>query len=162
MKPILCLDVDGVLNVATSDSETISVPVELAGRTVTIRTTRMTIPFMHWAWRNFEMYWLSAWRENANAIADWAQLRHIPVLHPPADYKEFDWKLAALIILMNQIADKDRKFVWIEDGFFQQTYVWAKDRQDVMLVDCDSALGVQASQIMSVGNWAGVTEPFKM
>ncbi len=110
MKPVLLLDVDGVLSSPGPNAgEKIVFPWR--GYNVPFWPKKTALPLMRMAWELFDVYWLTGWRDSANLISDWAGLPHRPILD---DCRGPDWKAWAAA---DAFCDWDGPVAWIEDGF---------------------------------------------
>lgn len=110
-KPILLLDVDGVLNVIDKTCAKRRVPLEYGpGQIMSFYPIKTTRRLMKLAWRRFDVRWLTAWRKGANLIARWAGLEERPVL---IAYSSDDWKAEAV---RQTLMSWEGRLAWIEDG----------------------------------------------
>jgi len=179
-KPILLLDVDGVFNVIGKKMvpRKIYIPVEIRGETFQKQffPVPLTRPVLSWAWRHFEVYWLTAWREMANGIATWAGLSEVPVLVDPIArlkrlYREaakkktkeakaeayylIDWKAEAV---KERFRGERRKILWLEDGISQSAKQWIAGRSRVRYFGTDSFVGVTRRHVRRMAVYAGVDD----
>lgn len=179
-KPILLLDVDGVFNVIGKKMapRKIYIPVQIRGDTFQKQffPVPLTRPVLGWAWRNFEIYWLTAWREMANGIALWAGLPEAPVLVDPfarieklrqkADqmktkegraeaYCRIDWKAEAV---KERFRHERRKILWLEDGISGDAHRWVEGRKSVRYFGTDSFIGVTRRHVTEMAAFAQVED----
>jgi hypothetical protein len=140
-KPVLLLDVDGVLNAFPPGYE--ERMVRLSG--VGFHPTQTTLPFMRWAWEKFTVFWLTAWFGSANEIADWAKLPRRPFLGDPKDFG--DYKLKAVSEKFHEFPGK---VVWIEDGIGEAAEAWVKERKNILYVETDPFVGVTEDHIKTM------------
>jgi hypothetical protein len=141
IKPIMLLDVDGVLNVLD--------PIFESRKARTVRLGIRRLPFwpaphartfLLWAFRNFEVYWLTCWFAWTKSIENWADVPHRPFLGMPRLYRQEDWKLTVARSTVGPY--RTRPVVWVEDGFQPETRLWAKKHRNVLLVKTDSRIGI--------------------
>lgn len=155
MKPILLLDVDGVLNIIGPGCKKREVRLV---KEPALYPMPFVLPFMKWAWRSFDVVWCTAWREGANEIADWAGLPRRPAVVETAGYfrnlkrrfkdpaqwqeKQRDWKVSGAKKIVGR---KRRRVLWIEDGISLEAHEWVRTRPDTHYVATDSFEGVTPS-----------------
>lgn len=138
-KPVLLLDVDGVLNVSGPDYDRRQVLLPPDGHP--FHPTRHVRPFLRWAWRRFEILWCTAWMDSANKIADWAGVPHAPVLKDPPAARarrlrnlgrrgfidRGDWKLEAARRALR--GRNGARVFWVEDGICDEAHEWLRRRR---------------------------------
>lgn len=179
-KPILLLDVDGVLNVIGKHAvhRKVLLPWTIRGEVFQKQFFPVPLarPFLHFAWRNFEVYWLTAWREMANSIAAWAELPDAPVLIEPlaeieklrkaADRKKtkeeraegylwIDWKAEAA---KKRFKGERRRIVWLEDGISEAAHEWLDSRKRVRYVGTNSFVGLTMRHVRKIVAFARVED----
>jgi hypothetical protein len=114
MKPILLLDVDGVLNVLPRKRPVRArrIPVEIRGQTFHLQffPNKRTLRFLRMTWENFDVRWLTAWRDGANAIARYYGLPERRVIR---DVGGESWKARSAA---SALRDWKGPVAWIEDG----------------------------------------------
>lgn len=179
-KPILLLDVDGVFNVIGKAMmpRKIYIPVKIRGDVFQKQffPVPLTRPVLVWAWKHFEVYWLTAWREMANGIATWAGLPEAPVLVDPiarieklrkkadqkktkegraAAYFEIDWKAEAV---KERFRHERRTILWLEDGISRSAHDWIAGRKKVRYFGTDSFVGVTVRHLRQMAKYAGIDE----
>lgn len=135
-KPVMLLDVDGVLNVQFSETR---VRFRLGRYGLMLMPSRFARRFMKWAWPRFEVFWLTAWFQYANAIARWAGLEDRPFLGQPSISQD-DWKLSVARKRFGRL--HRRPIVWVEDGLFPETQRWVSARRNIVYVETQPAEGV--------------------
>jgi len=156
MRPVLFLDVDGVLNVVGPD-------LDDEGRTVLLsgghpfHPTPYVRPFMEWAWEEFEVVWNTAWRRGANAIADWAGLPRVPAIDEGPTYRRRQKRLAGIFDARQYLkaqgdwkVDGAREYLagrkipvfWLEDGLSDHAHRWIASRPRTHYLASDSFEGV--------------------
>ena len=164
MRPLLLLDVDGVLN--CPDGKRRRERLEGCGRRSRswpggvccasrgFCPTDFTRAFMAWAWRHFEVRWMTAWGDHGNAIARWAGLRRRPAAADPKDRRQdadngYTYKFAAA----KRLACVSRPVVWIEDGISADELAWVRDRDNWLYVETDPFQGVTVRQCVMIWRW---------
>jgi hypothetical protein len=134
MKPVLLVDVDGVLNCFGSlwtpeyEAEHFE-PLRVAYDRYTIRCRKGLADNLARLAEWFEMTWCTAWEGNAHPFfGEWLGLGHEP--WPHVDWtrgwvgEELTWKLADV----RRVHDGDRPLAWIDDDLGPDAYEWAKER----------------------------------
>lgn len=145
MKPVLLLDVDGVLNVSGPDMSKPGRFVRLKPDGRPFHPTPYVKPFLRWAWRHLEVVWCTTWRDTANQIADWAGLPRARVVQKPKRFKqdgEHDWKAEGAQALLGRAP---RFVFWIEDGILSGGHAWVSKRPHTYYLAADSFEGVTPS-----------------
>lgn len=140
-KPVLFLDVDGVLNVFSNDeADILKRRIELSGDRWPhpFHPTKYTLPFMRWAWKNFDVLWCTCWMEDANVIAKWAGLPERPCV-ATSKMGGSDFKLTGAKLFREK--DK-RPVLWIEDGLFKETDDWVAEQENFFYIHTSFRKGV--------------------
>ena len=146
-RPLLLLDVDGVLNIIDKTSKKRRVILQARGYSPRLHPTPLVKPFIQWAWTRFNVRWLTAWGDTANHIAKWAGVRPVAEVRRPRNRQFHDWKAAAV----QRFKDiPGRKIVWVEDGFSDEAKDWAAPRVDVHLIKTDVRVGVTLETIYTI------------
>lgn len=147
-KPILFLDVDGVLNVLTPDMKDLKAREVLlqepGGHPHHLYPTKFTLPFMRWAWETFDVQWCTAWRLDGNLIAKWAGLPARPDATICRSGKMMDWKLEGV---QNFLQGKNPLCVWIEDGIGKEAESWVEKQPNFFYVRTNPHLGVRRKHV---------------
>jgi hypothetical protein len=128
MKPVLLLDVDGVLNIGGDQRETVHLP----GTFLPLWACRNWKSFLRKVDQISELVWCTCWMERANFIGKAAGIPerpHIPMV--AIEGKDQDWKCVSVD---RMFPDPARKLVWVEDGFRDDTRQWAKRRGNMKLI----------------------------
>ena len=147
-KPVLLLDVDGVLNVVSKDC----VPrKQTLPDGHAFYPTPIVIPFMQWAWDHFHVFWLTAWFSGANAIAKWAKLEEVPALGNPREYG--DYKLNAVQKIFGEI---DIPVFWVEDGIGERAALWVAAKKNFAYFETNPYLGLTREIVDALADRANV------
>jgi len=145
-KPILFLDVDGVLNVFSRDMKQREVLLqEPGGHSHHLYPTKFTKPFMRWAWSTFDVQWCTAWRLDGNLIAKWAGLPDRPDATICLSGKMMDWKLEGV---QNFLAGRTPVCVWIEDGIGQEAESWTEKQPNFLYIHTNPKHGVRRKHVL--------------
>jgi hypothetical protein len=93
---------------------------------------------MRWAWTVFDVYWCTAWGEQANRIADWAKLPQRPCV---ADVRSSnaEWKLDGVKAFMK---GKRGAALWVEDGIGPVADAWVGKKQNFFYIHTNFRVGV--------------------
>lgn len=138
-KPILLLDVDGVLNVPPSKrpARKFRIPVEIRGKTFRLQwhPNKRTLRFLRMAWELFDVRWLTAWRDGANAIAEHYGLCPRRVIR---DIGGQSWKARSAAAALR---DFKGRVAWIEDGLDDAAKALVAER-GWRYFHCDPFVGV--------------------
>jgi hypothetical protein len=154
-KPILAVDIDGVISLFDFDEAAGDPPGEFhlidgmlhcishkAGE----RLRRLA--------NSFELVWASGWEDRANdhlpAILGLPELPYL-IFDGRAQFGTSHWKLDAL-----ERFAADRPLAWIDDSLEDSCYGWADEREaPTLLVQCDSGRGLQEEHVETLLAWAG-------
>jgi hypothetical protein len=154
-KPLLLVDVDGVISLYGFDSNE-----RPPGRFVLVDgighfLSAVAGPHLLDLGQTFELVWCSGWEERANEY-----LPHALGLPEPLPYLAFDhapaggrphWKLPAI----DAYAGPNRPLAWIDDSHDEESRAWAHERSGLtLLVDTDPATGITQRQVERLKRWA--------
>lgn len=153
-KPLLLLDVDGVLNPFAAG------PVVPPGFTEhTLQGYRVLLTRRHGQWLDpladrFEFVWATTWEEDANALI--APLVGLPTDLPVVSFADADverpgtWKLPAVAAFVG-----DRPAAWIDDDLGRDADEWAAARSvPTLLLRADPSVGLVRRHIDSLDRFA--------
>jgi hypothetical protein len=153
-KPILAVDIDGVISLFGFEEGTENPPGEFhlvdgmlhcISRPAGERLLRLS--------DTYELVWASGWEDRAND--------HLPLILgvPPLPYLTFDgrarfgtahWKLEAL-----EEYGRERPLAWIDDSLDESCYEWASSRRaPTLLVPTESAIGLEEAHVAALEAWA--------
>lgn len=149
-KPVLLLDVDGVLNIFGEAYAAREVRLDDGHAFYPSPFTR---PFMRQAWREFDVIWCTAWRASANAIARWANLGRRPWIEIPQSAFDGDWKLAGVV---RRLGRTTRRLVWLEDGISEEAYGWISEDHRRIYAGTDPREGVTPEIFLRIRRFAHV------
>ncbi len=149
-KPILLLDVDGVLCVPRKRPTKRPIRLEWApGRMISFWPTPRTKRFMQMAWDLFDVRWLTAWGKGANMIATYYGLNERQAI------KYGDSKAASA---RSALRDSRSRVAWIEDGIDDP----AKEIVSEMgwsYFHCEPFVGVTGEHMKALRAFAGERRP---
>jgi hypothetical protein len=149
MKPILLLDVDGVINVPRKKrTRAVYVYPKIGGKTFRLRfwPTNRTARFMRLVWSAFDVRWLTAWGNGADVIAKRYGLNQRP---------EIDWRRQGSKAAGAAAALRDFKgpVFWIEDGIDDEAKALIAKRGWTYL-HCDPFVGVTGAHMKALKAFA--------
>lgn len=147
-KPILLLDVDGVLNVVGRDCKSREVRFEWCpGSFMSFYPTKNAKPLLELAWRLFDVRWLTTWGKGANLIARWAGLKEKRAI---VDRGGLDWKVAAVARVSKSWKGP---IAWIEDGISPEAKAIVAAR-GWSYFHCDPFVGVTEAHLKDLEAFA--------
>ena len=154
-RPLLLLDVDGVLNILGAGDGS---PTECFGASGHLIRHRTDLPELLARLRaRFELVWATAWEQRANTgIAPRLGLPELPVIcfsqHPGRALPT--WKLPAVISHVGR-----RAFAWVDDVLGLDAHRWAAARREpTLLLDVDPATGLTPGHVNTLLAFAGALE----
>jgi hypothetical protein len=152
-RPILAVDVDGVISLFGFDSpppqeEARYQLVDGVLHCISLRAGKRLERLAE----HFEMVWASGWEEKANfylpTTLGIAELPHV-TFEGAARFGSAHWKLGPL----DEYAG-DRPLAWIDDNFDESCYQWAREREvPTLLVPTDPAIGLQEVETEALIAW---------
>jgi len=152
-RPILAVDVDGVISLFGFDSpppqgEARYQLVDGMLHCISLRAGKRLERLAE----HFDLVWASGWEEKANfylpTALGIAEMPHI-TFDGAARFGSAHWKLGPL----DQYGG-DRALAWIDDNFDESCYQWARERKaPTLLVPTDPALGLQEVETEALIAW---------
>jgi hypothetical protein len=153
-RPILALDVDGVISLFGFDGPLDQVP----GRFHLIDGVAHCIPdetgprILRLA-EHFDLIWATGWEERANdrlpLILGLPQELPALTFGGRAEFGTAHWKLEALAEYSG-----DRALAWVDDSMDESCHAWASERQaPTLLVPCESDVGLTDAQVDAMIAW---------
>ena len=151
-KPLLLLDIDGVLNPFRMGDDLAPgyalYPVTVAdGRALTVRLTPAHGPWLRELAADFELVWATTWAAQANThIGPLLGLPVLPVIVPVRRgiYRTEKYEPARRFV-------KGRPFAWVDDAFELAVVELARNRNRVgrkaLLVTSDPAIGLTRAMV---------------
>ena len=148
MKPLLLLDVDGVLNpLGVSDAPGFTTQ-RVGGMRVLLSTT-------HGRWLReladvFDLTWATSWERDADLIAERIGL---PVGLPAITFTgQTEWTVK-LPDVMEYVGH--RALAWVDDQLGPEVHAWAISRPaPTLLIETDSRVGLTEAQVERLRTWA--------
>jgi len=152
MRPLLLVDVDGVLNpwAAAACPEGYSEYEFFPGERVLLCPSHG--PMLTSLASAYDLVWATAWEHNANRlICPVIALPELPVIEFPLSGRDILFrKLPAVIDAVG-----DRPCAWIDDAHQPDHYDWAEDRGvPTLIVDIDPAVGLTSGVADQLARWA--------
>ena len=154
-KPILLVDVDGVISLFGFDSQSPPEGTWLNVEGLLHLCSARAAEHLPALSEDFELVWCTGWEEKASE-----HLAPIIGLDPAPPYLSFDrnpgrghahWKLAAI----DDHAGPDRPLAWIDDALNEACHDWARERPGpTLLVTTDPAEGLVDSHARELRAWA--------
>ena len=149
-RPLLLLDIDGVLNpfaaCPTGYAEYFLFPDDEP-----VRLARMHSAWLHELSEPFEIVWASGWGDQANQLL--GPILNLPdygsVPFPPVPF-EPEEKLPAI-----QSFVQDRAVAWVDDVLLPRAWAWSTERRDpTLLIAVDPAVGLEREHVDRLLRWA--------
>jgi HAD domain in Swiss Army Knife RNA repair proteins len=153
-KPLLLLDVDGVLfpfgNASPPPGYRL---IESPEYTVWIKPAHGDA--LRRLSMSFELVWATTWEHKANQIIGPALgLQQLPVIEFNEGRAGETWKLPAVGRYVGE-----RPFVWLDDELFQDAYRWAAELpQPNLLIRPRSSIGLTNDQLRDISEFARTLE----
>jgi HAD domain in Swiss Army Knife RNA repair proteins len=100
----------------------------------------------------YELVWATAWEHRANKlICPVLAMPELPVIEFPLSGRDVDFrKLPAVIDAIGE-----RPCAWIDDAHQPDHYTWARERAvPTLLIDIDPAVGLTSGVIATLADWA--------
>lgn len=151
-RPLLLLDVDGVLNPFAADA----CPPGYTEHALFPGEEPVRLCAAHRAWLRelaapFDIVWATAWGAEANRLlAPLLSLPELPVISfPPVPFEPLE-KLPAI----RRFAGR-RPLVWMDDVITAEATIWAARRRvSTLLIGADPAVGLTRAAIEQALQWA--------
>jgi len=154
-RPILAVDVDGVISLFGSEQkpdqaftklELVDGVPHLISLPTGDRLQRLS--------EHFELVWATGWEAKANDylpnILGLPELPHL-TFDGAARFGSAHWKLGPL-----DDYGEGRAMAWIDDNFDESCYQWAREREEpTLLVPTEPHLGLEEVQVEALTAWAG-------
>jgi hypothetical protein len=154
MRPLILLDVDGVLNISTSipdDGNSSGILLLAGGRGahVTVRDDlRGILDRLALAG---DLVWASGWNDGAPAL--FAKLVPWVSALPHLTFETVGTMVEKLPVVREYVGD--RSVAWIDDRIPDEAWVWAEERSaPTLLVPVDPLVGFGPDQLRGVEDWA--------
>lgn len=148
MRPLLLLDIDGVLNPLGVREAPGFAEYRLAG-------LRVLLSPDHGRWLTslgdqYDLTWATSWERDADLIAERIGLpTGLPAI-TFTDQSEWTVKLPDVVRYVG-----DRALAWVDDVFGADVQSWAASRQSpTLLVETDSRVGLTLAHVESLKVWA--------
>jgi hypothetical protein len=153
-RPLLFVDVDGVLNPYGPDSPPGFVDHELFPSAKPIRVSASHGEWLHELSIPYELVWGSWWNDSGKALL--ATVLDLPRFHGavrvPSDLSDPDWKVPGVAELAGT-----RPLAWLDDMFTPDAWTWAERRpQPTLLIPVDPDLGLDRDHVDRLLEWAFV------
>ena len=153
-KPILAVDVDGVISLFGFDDppppeavrfQLIDGMMHCISLPVGDRLSRLA--------EQYELVWATGWEDRANdhlpAILGMSELPHLS-FDGAARFGSAHWKLGPLDAYC-----KGRAMAWVDDNLDESCYEWARSRPEpTLLVPTEAHLGLEEAQTEALLAWA--------
>jgi hypothetical protein len=152
-KPVLAVDVDGVVSIFGFDDP----PEGLATRLELIDGLVHCIPVdvgerLRRLGRDYDLVWATGWEGRANQLCELLGLSELPYLTfaGAARFGSAHWKLEPLGVYA-----KGQPLAWIDDSFDAGCYEWARERKEpTLLISTESQRGLEETHVEALTAWA--------
>jgi len=153
-KPLLCVDIDGVISLFGYDEPTENAPGDFHLVDGMLHCISMpTGARLNRLAETFELIWASGWEDRANdylpTILGVPQLPYL-TFDGTAQFGTAHWKLGPIDAYAGT-----RPLGWIDDSFDGSCYEWADNRPaPTILVPTDPAIGLEEGHVAALESWA--------
>lgn len=153
-RPILAVDVDGVIVLFGDEGLETPAPVQTALIDGMMHRVSLAAgPRLRRLSEDFELIWASGWEERANehlpALLGIPELPHIG-FGRSARFGSADWKIKPLDAFSG-----GRALAWIDDSFDDSCHRWASERAaPTRLVSVESHRGLEEDHVEVLSAWA--------
>ena len=151
-KPLLFMDIDGVLSLFGFQSDTRPEGVWMNVDGILHLISAAAPEHLHRLGVSYEVVWCSGWEEKANEhlVGTLALAGPLPYLTFPLVGGVRHWKLASI-----EEHALDRPLAWVDDGHDDGCHAWAAERgAPTLLVGTDPAVGLTGAQVGDLERWA--------
>ncbi|HEU4706472.1 MAG TPA: hypothetical protein VFS64_04745 [Solirubrobacterales bacterium] len=152
-KPILAVDVDGVVLLIGIEEPPQSPAAELALIDGDMHCISLEAgERLRRLEPSFEIVWASGWERQSNELGRRLALSEHPFLtfDGAARFGSAHWKTEPL-----EKYAQGRPLAWIDDSFDERCYGWARSRSEpTLLIDVESRLGLQEVHVEALNAWA--------
>lgn len=154
-KPVLAVDVDGVISLFGFDGPAEEAPckfqlIDGMAHCISLETG----PRLQRLMRHYELIWATGWEDRANDyLVLMLGLPALPVLHfgRSARFGSAHWKLDPI----GEYA-AGRRLAWLDDSLDDSCHEWAERRAEpTLLVPTQSDVGLLDSHVEVLVDWAG-------
>ena len=153
-RPVLAVDVDGVISLFGAEQPSESEPGEFhLVDGMLHRISMPTGPRLNRLAETFELVWATGWEDRANDYLP--RILGVPELPyltfgGQAQFGTAHWKLSAI----DEYAG-DRPLAWIDDSLDPSCYEWAKQRRGpTLLVPTNPEIGLEEGHVAALEAWA--------
>lgn len=153
-KPLLAVDVDGVISLFGYDRPNEDAPGEFHLVDGMLHCISLaTGPRLNRLAQTYDLIWATGWEERANdhlpGILGVAKLPHL-TFDGEARFGTAHWKLPAIDAYAGE-----RPTAWIDDSLDSSCYEWAESRgAPTLLVPTDPAIGLEEGHVAALESWA--------
>lgn len=162
-RPLLLLDVDGVINIFNgSQNQTRYVKHQVGPYPIKIR--RALPDWLLTLVDHFVPVWCTMWDDEANTelcpLLEWPSLPYIPCRDDQVSVVE--WNGMYLHTKVGSITDhvEDRAFAWVDDEIGKNDLKWATVRSDevapTLLIKTDDRVGLELHHVTKLIGWANL------
>jgi hypothetical protein len=152
-RPLLAVDVDGVISLFGFDQLPEGVPTRLEMIGGVMRCISLdTGGRLRRLAASFDLVWATGWEGRANRLAAILEIPELPYLtfDGAARFGSSDWKLEAL----GSYA-AGRPLAWVDDCFEERISAWAGMREEpTLLMATESRTGLQDVHVEALEAWA--------
>jgi hypothetical protein len=156
-KPLLLMDIDGVLSLFGFDSDSRPEGVWLNVDGIVHLISATAADHLQRLGAAYEVVWCSGWEEKANEhlVGAIGLAGPLPFLtFPPGDGRRH-WKLASI-----EAHAAQRPLAWVDDAHDEGCQRWASDREaPTLLVATDPAVGLTEAHVVELERWARELRP---
>ncbi|MCW2922101.1 MAG: hypothetical protein JWL76_1975 [Thermoleophilia bacterium] len=144
-RPLLLLDVDGVLSPTTAG-------IPPGYERIETDKYRVTLGKQHAEWLRelgdlYELAWATSWGAAANAVyAPLLGLADLPVVPLPNPTSTPSWKLPHVSEWVS-----GRSVAWVDDELFDADFAWAKERDEpTLLLRTRASVGLTEAEVIAL------------